>query len=417
MYVKLDVSLAAHKKTRRLARLLGCSVPTAIGHLALLWIDCMGNSPDGDITDRGALEIAEASQWSGDETKFLDALLTTGFVDQDTEGALILHDWNDHTGKYLYKKEETRKRVQKLRDSRKGDVTRTSALPTTDVTRTSGDVTRTGTLPTPDVTRTGTLQLAVTAETEGVQDQGENESAENSHYCMDNARESEKSDFDVTRTSGDVTRTIANVRECNATYEIRREEKRSNSNTFPDPHSHSAPSAADLPGAFAPGENGGNLPVVDSNREGGDTGTNCPPKNRQRAEKSEKQPSPQKEASKKEAPTTEPWNAYAQAWEHTYGKPPTRGKMANVYIKQLLDVAERDYVIKFLAWYPTSKRAFEIRTTHSLNTIQANFDTLRIYFETKINPDDMADRVTKNRREGNALRKKLRDSGCAPVPF
>jgi hypothetical protein len=403
MYAKIDVTLASHKKTRRLARLLGCSVPTAIGHLALLWIDCLNNSPDGDITDRGTLEIAEAALWPGSDVAFLEALIETGFADRNADGEVDLHDWYDHTGKYLYKKEGTRKRVQKLREERRKDVTRTEALQS------------------PAVTRTEALQSASALQCEVSKVEFETEVKENSTYSMNNTGNSESDSENVTRYMADVTRTkalqSANVTRCNAPYEKRKEEKRSNSNTFPAAPSEPPPSGPDLPGAFAPGENGGNPPVVDSNGEGGDTGTKRPSKNRQRAENSEKQDTHKNEASKKEKPTNEPWDAYAKAWTERYGKPPTRSGMSNAHIAKLLNLESREYIIKFLAWYPTSRRAFEIKTTHSLSTILANFDTLRIYFETGVNPDDVADRATKNRREGNALRKKLRDSGCSPVPF
>jgi len=41
VYIQSHEEIATHPKTRRLARALGISLPTVIGHLHLLWWWCL----------------------------------------------------------------------------------------------------------------------------------------------------------------------------------------------------------------------------------------------------------------------------------------------------------------------------------------------------------------------------------------
>jgi hypothetical protein len=50
LYTPSHAELAQHPKTRKLARLLGVSIPTALGHLHLLWHFALKYAQDGDLT-------------------------------------------------------------------------------------------------------------------------------------------------------------------------------------------------------------------------------------------------------------------------------------------------------------------------------------------------------------------------------
>lgn len=91
-----------HPKTLRFARRLGVSIPTAVGHLHLLWHWTLTHAPDGDLSKFDAEDIAIGAKWEGDPDPFVDALVScgpgtaAGFMGADRQ----LHDWSEHGGRY-----------------------------------------------------------------------------------------------------------------------------------------------------------------------------------------------------------------------------------------------------------------------------------------------------------------------------
>ena len=53
----------AHPKTKKLARLLGVSVPTVVGHLHGIWYWALDFAQDGDLHQYDPEEIADAALW------------------------------------------------------------------------------------------------------------------------------------------------------------------------------------------------------------------------------------------------------------------------------------------------------------------------------------------------------------------
>jgi hypothetical protein len=115
LYTPSHAELAQHPKTRKLARLLGCSIPTAIGHLHLLWHFALKYAPDGDISRFEAEEIADGCLWEGDPAPLFAAFLNAGWVNADA----TIHDWQDYGGKALKQKEDNAERQQRWRDRHK----------------------------------------------------------------------------------------------------------------------------------------------------------------------------------------------------------------------------------------------------------------------------------------------------------
>ena len=110
-WIESHQSLAKHPKTRRLARELGVSIPTAIGHLHLLWWWALDYAEEGDLSKFTGEEIAEACLWEGQPPKLKAALGASGFVNGDG----TIHDWNDYAGRLL---ERRRANAQRMRDTR-----------------------------------------------------------------------------------------------------------------------------------------------------------------------------------------------------------------------------------------------------------------------------------------------------------
>lgn len=135
-WIPLYRSLAAHPKTRRLARKLKSPVPLVVGHLSLLWSWAVEWSPDGDLGQYGPEDIADACMWDGDSEQFFAALVECNFIDPGPR----LHDWLDHTGGHLVRYAAKREQAaaagkasgEARRNGRSTSVQRPSNEPRTD---------------------------------------------------------------------------------------------------------------------------------------------------------------------------------------------------------------------------------------------------------------------------------------------
>ena len=96
-WIESHQELWRHPKTKKLARLLQISIPTAVGHLHGLWYWAMDFAQDGDLSSYDAEDIADAVMWEGDAKKFLDALVEARYADA-TEHGIVIHDWYDYAG-------------------------------------------------------------------------------------------------------------------------------------------------------------------------------------------------------------------------------------------------------------------------------------------------------------------------------
>lgn len=142
MWIESHQSLRNHRKTGRLARKLGISKVTAIGHLHCLWWWCMDNAPDGTLAGIEVEDVAEGAEWEGDPTEFCAALAYSGFVDEEGEDhPPRVHDWHSYAGKLIEKRQKDAERKRESRRqpdssapswSRNGYVQRTSNGPPRD---------------------------------------------------------------------------------------------------------------------------------------------------------------------------------------------------------------------------------------------------------------------------------------------
>ncbi|WP_407310979.1 hypothetical protein [Desulfosporosinus sp. SB140] len=134
-WIESNQELGRHPKTKKLARLLGISAVTAVGHLHFLWWWALDYIQDGLLSKYDEFDIAEACMWEGDEKFFVNALVKARFIDE-TENGLVIHDWLDYAGRIVTQREitknKTKERVRKYREK----VGKTSNA---DVTRYSND--------------------------------------------------------------------------------------------------------------------------------------------------------------------------------------------------------------------------------------------------------------------------------------
>lgn len=115
-WIESHQTLGRHPKTRRLARLLACSLPAAVGHLHFLWWWAVDFAQDGSVGAYDCQEIADAALWEGDPADFRAALVATGFLDADTA---MLHDWQDYAGRLIDQREKAKARTRAWREQHK----------------------------------------------------------------------------------------------------------------------------------------------------------------------------------------------------------------------------------------------------------------------------------------------------------
>lgn len=78
-WIESHQELWRHPKTKKLARLLGVSVPTVVGHLHGIWYWALDFAQDGDLHQYDPEEIADAALWEGDPGQFIEALVAAGY--------------------------------------------------------------------------------------------------------------------------------------------------------------------------------------------------------------------------------------------------------------------------------------------------------------------------------------------------
>lgn len=143
-WIESHQELWRHPKTKKLARLLAVSVPTAIGHLHGIWYWALDFAQDGDLRRYDPEEIADAALWEGEPGRFIEALVAAGYLDQ-TDNGLAIHDWYDYAGRLIEqreaRREQDRARKQRQRERKKveahdghGEVTEESRVTPGNVT-------------------------------------------------------------------------------------------------------------------------------------------------------------------------------------------------------------------------------------------------------------------------------------------
>lgn len=103
--MKLDA--LEHPKTLNLAAQLGVELPTAIGHLELLWAFTGKHAVSGNIGKWPDGSIARACYWMGRPELFIQALRESGFIDAHDTHRFTIHDWREHAPRWVKSKLKT----------------------------------------------------------------------------------------------------------------------------------------------------------------------------------------------------------------------------------------------------------------------------------------------------------------------
>lgn len=113
-WIESHTTIARHPKTLQLAEQLRISVPTAIGHLHMLWYWALDFAPDGNLRRATPSVIAGACMWKGNASVFWQALVDAGFIDEAEEGPTV-HDWYDYAGRLIEKRAANTARMRSAR--------------------------------------------------------------------------------------------------------------------------------------------------------------------------------------------------------------------------------------------------------------------------------------------------------------
>lgn len=118
-WLEVHQSLPTHRKTDALADLLGIRPVEVVGHVTCLWLWALDNARDGNLTASSPRAIARAAMWEGDPSRFYNALVAAGFLDEPG----MIHDWDEYTGRLQEqlerRREKTRERVANWRARQK----------------------------------------------------------------------------------------------------------------------------------------------------------------------------------------------------------------------------------------------------------------------------------------------------------
>lgn len=73
----------------------------AVGLLESLWQITALNAPDGDIGRLSNEDIAAELEWDDEPDELIGTLINCGWLDDDPQFRLIVHDWSDHVPTWL----------------------------------------------------------------------------------------------------------------------------------------------------------------------------------------------------------------------------------------------------------------------------------------------------------------------------
>lgn len=103
-WIESHHTLRNHPKMFKLCKELKIERAEAIGHLHMLWWWALEHRENGDLIGLFPRDIAQASDWPGDGSKFLKALQKCGWVGKD----MRIHDWMDYAGRLIRDRERKR---------------------------------------------------------------------------------------------------------------------------------------------------------------------------------------------------------------------------------------------------------------------------------------------------------------------
>lgn len=125
-WIELHDTLPDHPKVIDLAELLRLDKDAVVGKLVRLWTWALGSREDGRLRRRDLQTLADVMRWKGKAQRLADALVEVRLLDPAEDG-WVIHDWDEHVGIYLERK-EAQKAYAKRKNALYGDLRLTKAV-------------------------------------------------------------------------------------------------------------------------------------------------------------------------------------------------------------------------------------------------------------------------------------------------
>lgn len=116
--MQVHQTLKDHRKLFDAADELEIQPPHMMGLLISFWLWALDNAPTGSLEGITPRMIARAAQWEGPAEKLAGALIRAGWLDENDDGALSIHDWYEYAGKLIDQRQAEKERSQRRRDEK-----------------------------------------------------------------------------------------------------------------------------------------------------------------------------------------------------------------------------------------------------------------------------------------------------------
>lgn len=128
-WIEFHEGLRDHWKIHRLSLALKIEYPAALGHISLLWLWCVQNSPKGDVSRFTNEEICRAMGLKNCEKDIKNTLIECELLNESGK----IHDWHKHGVSLML---ANRKRVQEFRKKKQtSNITEALPLRSTNLTQ------------------------------------------------------------------------------------------------------------------------------------------------------------------------------------------------------------------------------------------------------------------------------------------
>ena len=138
-WLQVHQTLKDHRKLFDAADELEITPPHMMGLLVSFWLWALDNAPKGDLAGITPRMIARAAQWDGEPEKLAETLIRAGWIDENEDGALEIHDWYEYAGKLIDQRQAEKERSARRRaaaasssDDTPDDQTPTAGRPAAD---------------------------------------------------------------------------------------------------------------------------------------------------------------------------------------------------------------------------------------------------------------------------------------------
>ena len=114
-WLQVHQTLKDHRKLFDAADELEITPPHMMGLLVSFWLWALDNAPKGDLAGITPRMIARAAQWDGEPEKLAETLIRAGWIDENEDGALEIHDWYEYAGKLIDQRQAEKERSARRR--------------------------------------------------------------------------------------------------------------------------------------------------------------------------------------------------------------------------------------------------------------------------------------------------------------